>query len=59
MRTIFSPTKIFSTVTKVQRCRREDLEAYNFLLGDKLLCSLTAILCRVILFREQDQFKFL
>ena len=47
----FSPTKIFSTVTKVQRCRREDLEAYNFLSDDKLLCSLTAILHHVI---QQD-----
>ena len=28
----FSPTKIFSTVTRVQTCRRRrDLKAYNFL----------------------------
>ena len=49
MLTIF---KIFSTVTKLQRCRREHLEAYNFLSGGKILCSLTASLRRVILFRE-------
>ena len=35
VRTIFPPTKIFSAVIKVQSCRREDLEAYNFLSGDK------------------------
>ena len=50
VRTIFPPTKIFSAVTKLQSCRREDLEAYNFLSGDKILCSFTAILRRVILF---------
>ena len=44
MRTIFPPTKIFSAVTKLQSCRREDLEAYNFLSGDKILCSVKAIL---------------
>lgn len=47
--------KIFSTVTKLQRYCREYLEAYNFLLGDKIFCSLTAILCWVILFREHDK----
>ena len=31
----------------------------NFLSCDKLLCSLTTILRRVILFREHDQLKFL
>ena len=51
VRTIFPPTKIFSAVTKIQSCRREDLEAYNFLSGDKIPCSFTAILRRVILFR--------
>ena len=35
VRTIFPPTKIFSAVIKVRSCRREDLEAYNFLSGDK------------------------
>ena len=52
----FSPTKVFSTVTKAQRsCRRGDLEAYIFLSGNKLLCSLTAILRRAILFRDRNQ----
>ena len=35
VKTIFSPTKIFSTVTKLERFRREYLNAYNFLSGDK------------------------
>ena len=39
MLTIF---KIFSTVTKLQRCRREHLEAFNFLSNNKILLSLTA-----------------
>ena len=39
VRTIFPSTKIFSAVTKLQSYRREDLEAYNFLSGDKILCS--------------------
>ena len=55
----FTPTEILSTVTKRQRCRREYLEAYNFLLGDKFLLSLTAILHQVILFRKYDQLKLL
>ena len=50
-----SPTKVFSTVTKAQRCCRGNLEAYIFLSGNKLLCSLTAILRRAILFRERTQ----
>ena len=51
---IFFTTKIFSTVTKVQRCRWENLEAHNVLSGDNLLFSLTAILCQVILFCRHD-----
>ena len=48
--------KISSTVTKLQRCCREYLEAYNFLsVGDKILCSLTAILCWVILLCKHNQ----
>ena len=31
----------FSLVTKLQRCHQESLEAYNFLSGNKTLCSLT------------------
>ena len=54
-----SPSKVFSIVTKVHRCHREELETYNFLSGDNLLCSLTAILRRVILFRTHDQLKLL
>ena len=50
----FFTTKIFSTVTKVQRCRWENLEAHNVLSGDNLLFSLTAILCQVILFCRHD-----
>ena len=41
----FSPTKIFSTV----------IQAYNLMSGDKILCSLTSILHRAILFWEYDQ----
>ena len=60
VRTIFfTPNKILSTVTKRQRCRREYLEVYNFLLGDKFLLSLTAILQKVILIRKYDQLKLL
>ena len=51
---IFFTTKIFSTVTKVQRSRWENLEAHNVLSGDNLLFSLTAILCQVILFCRHD-----
>ena len=54
VRMIFPTTKIFLTATKLQRCRWEHLEAYNFLPGNKILWFLTAILCRVILFREHD-----
>ena len=35
VKTIFSPTKIFSIVTELERFRREYLNAYNFLSGDK------------------------
>ena len=38
----FSPTKIFSSATKLQRCHQEDLAVYNVLSGNKILCSLTA-----------------
>ena len=51
---IFFTTKIFSTVTKVQRCHWENLEAHNVLSGDNLLFSLTTILCQVILFCRHD-----
>ena len=52
----FSNLQNFSTATKLQRCRWEHiLEAYNFLPGNKILWFLTAILRRVILFREHDQ----
>ena len=54
-----SPSKIFSIVTKVHRCHREELGTYNFLSGDNLICSLTAILRRVILFRTHDQLQLL
>ena len=54
-----SPFKIFSIVTKVHICHREELGTYNFLSGDNLLCSLTAILRWVILFRTHDQLKLL
>ena len=37
----FSPTKIFSSVTKLQRCH-QDLVVYNLLSGNKILRSLTA-----------------
>ena len=50
----FFTTKIFSTVTKVQRCHWENLEAHNVLSGDNLLFFLTAILCQVILFCRHD-----
>ena len=49
-RTILSPAKIVSTVNKLQRCRREHLEACNFMSGNKILCSFTAILHRVFFF---------
>ena len=58
VQTNFSST-IFSIVTKVHRCHREELGTYIFLSGDNLLCSLTAILRRVILFRTHDQLKLL
>ena len=51
---VFFTTKIFSTVTKVQRCLWENLEAHNVLSGNNLLFSLTAILCEVILFCRHD-----
>ena len=56
VRTIFSPTKkIFLGVTRFPSCLRVHWEACKFLSGDKMFCSLTAILCQVILFREHDQ----
>ena len=38
----FSPTKIFSSATKLQCCHQEDLAVYDVLSGNKILCSLTA-----------------
>ena len=58
MRTIFSPTKFLLSVTKFQRCIRESLEGDNFA-PEKILCSLTATLRQVILFRERDHLQFL
>ena len=34
---LFFISQNFSSITKLQRCRREDLEAYNFLPGDIIL----------------------
>ena len=42
-----------------QRRHRENLEAYLFLSGNKVFCSLTAILHWIILFHECDQLKYL
>ena len=53
MRTSFSPTKIFAIETKLQRCSGLTLGAANFLPGEKILCSLTSILHRVIIFRNE------
>ena len=36
-RFFFFISQNFSSITKLQRCRREDLEAYNFLPGDIIL----------------------
>jgi len=40
----YSPTNIFSTVTKLQRCHQEHFggsqKAYTVLSGNKILCSL-------------------
>lgn len=55
----FSLAKIVSAVNKLQRCRREPLEACNSMSRNKILCSFTTILHRDILFREHDQLKFL
>ena len=59
-RTIFlTNQKVFSSVTKLQRCGPVDLEAYSFLSDKKILCSFTAMLHCVILVREHDQLRFL
>ena len=34
--------KFFSNVTKLQRCRGEDLKVYSVLSGNNIICSLTA-----------------
>ena len=49
-RTIFStqPKLIFPSVTKLQRCLQVDLGAYNLLSGNKIFCSLAAIIRQVI-----------
>ena len=41
-----TPTKLFSTVTKLQRCCQEHVEAWPtiFCQATKIICSLTAIL---------------
>ena len=49
VRTIFAPTKIFASGTKLQRFRRLALEAVKILSGEKILCSLTSIRPWVIL----------
>lgn len=41
----FSPKKIFESATKLQA-----LEALNFLSGEKIVCYLTSILYRAIIF---------
>ena len=53
----FSSTKILSSVTKLQRDRRVALEAYNFLSSEKIYCSVTATLQRVIIFRNRYHTK--
>ena len=58
-RTIFFTDQNYLTnLTKLQKWHQEDLEAYSFLSGYKILCSLTAILHRVILLSECDQLLF-
>ena len=54
----FSSTKILSSVTKLQRHRRVALEAYNFLSSEKIYCSVTATLQRVIIFRNRYHTKW-
>ena len=54
----FSSTKILSSVTKLQRDRRVALEAYNFLSSEKIYCSVTATLQRVIIFRNRYHTKW-
>ena len=50
----FHPQKFFTIATKLQRCRHGlALEATNFLSSEKILCSLTSILHRVIIFRNE------
>ena len=56
MKPFLSPTKFPQLLPNFKRCCREYLEAYNFLsVGDKILCSLTAILCWVILLCKHNQ----
>ena len=54
----FSSMKILSSVTKLQRDRRVALEAYNFLSSEKIYCSVTATLQRVIRFRNRYHTKW-
>ena len=54
----FSSTKILSSITKLQRDRRVALEAYNFLSSEKIYCSVTATLKRVIIFRNRYHTKW-
>ena len=51
----FRPTKIFASATKLHRCHRLALEAYNFLPGEEIYCSLTDTLQRVIICRKWYQ----
>ena len=52
MQKICLAAKIFASATKLQRYRQLALEAYNFLLGEKIYCFLTDTLQLVILFRN-------
>ena len=54
----FSSTKILSSVTKLERDRRVALEAYIFLSSEKIYCSVTATLQRVIIFRNRYHTKW-
>ena len=54
----FSSTKILSSVTKLQRDRRVALEAYNFLSSEKIYCSMTATLQRIIIFCNRYHTKW-
>ena len=51
----FSPSKIFLSATKLQKRSFGGLQVLS---GNKILCSLTVILCQVILFHKHDQLKF-